>query len=342
MQYRRLGRTELQVSALGLGGHEYARILNPYHFPEGRAPEERIPLELLQHTQAPRNRVVAAAIAAGINFFDTGVIEECQSLGLALQHLGCRANIYIAAEMMGPVRRLTTVPRHQWRDVLLDGLDERLETLQTPYIDLFHIHEIQDGYVRRQFEAVIACLQDAQQQGHIRFLGAADHSPRFLAELVRKYDCFDAVMIPYNFHRPTAARTLFPVCRALDVGVIVMKPFCWPYYGIPIQHFAGDVGISTPSSVTQSCLNWILHAPEVSTIVPGTNTLHELQENLQVLRARGNGAFDLGLLQRCLDVATSHRGRITLRTLCQDPDIARTRAHIRGYAARALDGWIEH
>ena len=340
MRYRRLGRTELQVSELGLGGHEYARILNPYHFPEARQPEERIPLDILRQTQAPRTRLIAAAIDTGINFFDTGVIEECQSLGLALQSLGRRHDIYVAAEMMGPIRRLTNVPRHRWRDVLLDGLEERLATLQTSYIDVFHVHEIMDGYVRSQFEVVIEVFREAQQQERIGFLGAADHHPPFLAELVRKYDCFDTVMIPYNFHRQTAAQTLFPVCRALDVGVIVMKPFCWPYYGIPIQHFAEDAGIPLRSSITESSLNWILQSPDVSTIVPGTNTLQELRENVQVIQ--GMNKVDIQMLKRCLEFATSPQGRITLHTLCQDPEISRTRAHIRGYAERALEGWVEH
>ncbi len=340
MKYRRLGRTELQVSELGLGGHEYARILNPYHFPVGRQPEERIPTEILRQTQAPRNHVVAAAIDSGINFFDTGVIEECQSLGLALQSLGCRQDIYLAAEIMGPVRRLTGLPRHEWRDILFDGLEERLTTLQTSYIDVFNVHEIMEGYVRTQFEVVIEVFQEAQQQGRIRFLGAADHHPPFLAELLRKYDCFDSVMIPYNYQCQTATHTLFPVCRALDVGVVIMKPFCWPYYGIPIQHFAVNAGIPTPSSVTQSSLKWILQTPDVSTIIPGINTLQELHENVQAIQEIDTG--DTSKLQRCLEFATSLRGRATLHTLCQDPEIARTRSHIRGYAQRALEGWIEH
>jgi hypothetical protein len=44
------------------------------------------------------------------------------------------------------------------------------------------------------------------------------------------------------------------------------------------------------------------------------------------------------------EFTASPQGRTTLHTLCQDPEIARTRAHIRGYVerARAREGWIEH
>jgi aryl-alcohol dehydrogenase-like predicted oxidoreductase len=328
------------VSALGLGGHEYARFLNPYHFPETRKPEERVPQDVLDATQPPRNRLIARAIDAGVNYFDTGVIEECQSLGSALRTLGRRDAVHIAAETMGPVRRLQAVPKARWREALLDGVDERLKLLQTDRIDVFNVHELADGYSRDRFEYVMEVLNEVRADGKIGAIGVADHQPRFVAEVIRRYDCFDAVMVPYNYQLQDARHVLFPLCRALAIGVVVMKPFCWPYYGIAFPHFAPANRATRGCTPIQVSLQWILASPEVSTIVPGTNTLDELEENLAALDH--DYAGDERVLRACLDRALSPEGKETLRALVTHGEIARTRAYIRGYAQRALEGWQEH
>jgi len=340
MKYRVLGRTALRVSELGLGGHEYARFLSPYHFPGKRKPEELVDPEELLGTQGPRNKLIERAIDAGINYFDTGVIEECQSLGLALKTLGRRKDVYIAAETMGPVRRLKDIPRARWREDILEGVDERLKILQTDQVDVFNAHELAGGYSRERFEFVMEVLKEVKDEGKIGSIGVADHQPRFVAELIRKYDCFDSVMIPYNYHLQEARSALFPLCKALNVGVVVMKPFCWPYYGISFNHFcpAGlETGDYTPN---QTGLRWILQSPEVSTIVPGTNTMVELEENMAAITKEGK--IDEAVLRKCLETALSPEGRKKLRELVKQGGIARARAYIRGYAKRALEGWKEH
>ncbi|MEM2875579.1 MAG: aldo/keto reductase [Candidatus Bathyarchaeia archaeon] len=333
-RYRVLGRTELKVSELGLGGHEYARFLNPVHFPGKRKAEEELSLEELLESQSPRNELIEKAIAAGVNYFDTGLIEEAQSLGIALKTLGRRKDVYIAAETLWPLRRLKENPKARWRMTISRWVKERLRALQTDYIDVFNIHMPEDGYSRESFEFLIEALKEIKDLGEISAIGASSHELRFLAELIRKYDCFDSIMIPYNYHLQEAREILFPLCRALNIGVVVMKPFCWPYYGIPFTHFCPpnlDKGGYTPS---QMSLKWILNSPEVSTIVPGTNTIAELEENLSIFSKEDR--IDEGVLKRCLDTALSPQGREKLKELCENEEISRTRAYIRGYAKRAL------
>ena len=340
MKYRVLGRTGLRISELGLGGHEYARFLSPYHFPGKRKPEELVDPEELLETQGPRNELIERAIDGGINYFDTGVIEECQSLGLSLKTLGRRKDVYIAAETMGPVRRLNDIPRARWRDDILEGIDERLKILQTDHIDVFNAHELAGGYSRERFEFVMEVLKEVKKEGKIGSIGVADHQPRFVAELIRKYDCFDSVMIPYNYHLQEARSALFPLCKALNVGVVAMKPFCWPYYGISFNHFcpAGlETGDYTPNQIS---LRWILQSPEVSTIVPGTNTMAELEENMAAIAKEGK--IDETVLKQCLETALSPEGNKRLSELVKQGEISRARAYIRGYAKRALEGWKEH
>lgn len=340
MKYRILGRTGLKVSELGLGGHEYARFLSPYHFHGKRKPEELVEPEELSETQGPRNKLIERAINAGVNYFDTGVVEECQSLGLALKTLGRRKNVYIAAETMGPIRKLREFPKARWREVILEGVEERLRILQTDRIDVFNAHELADGYSRDRFEFLMDVLKEIRDQGKIGSIGVADHQPRFVAELIRKYDCFDSVMIPYNYHRQKAREVLFPLCKAFNIGVVVMKPFCWPYYGISFTHFCPTDLKKGPYAAAQISLKWILGSPEVSTIVSGTNTIEELEENLAAITKEEK--IDERVLKKCLEIAQSPQGKEKLRELCKYEEIALARAYIRGYAKRALEGWKEH
>jgi aryl-alcohol dehydrogenase-like predicted oxidoreductase len=338
MKYRILGRTGFKVSELGLGGHEYARFLNPYHFPE-KKPEEPLEHDKLLNTQSSRTKLIEYAINAGVNYFDTGLIEECQSLGLSLKTLSRRNEVHIAAETMSPVARLKTIPRAKWRDMIMEGVDERLKILGTKHIDIFNVHEVSDGYSRERFEFVIDVLKEVRSQGKIRAIGVAEHQPSFVTELVRKFDCFDSVMVPYNFHRQEA-KILFPICKALDVGIVVMKPFCWPYYGIAFTNFCPEGYETGDFSPAQTALRWILKSPEVCTIVPGTNTMAELEENIAAVSKEGE--VDNEILKKCLEIAENPEGKEKLRTLNKKGDIARTRAYIRGYAKKALEGWTDY
>lgn len=335
MRYRVLGRTGLKVSELGLGGHEYARFLNPNHFSGKRKLEEKVSIQELLETQEPRNRLIERALDAGVNFFDTGIVEEVQSLGLALKTLGRRKGAYIAAETIFPLKTLKESPVSRWRDLVSDGVEERLRTFETDHIDLFNVHMPEDNHSPERLSATVETLRELREQGKIGAVGAASHEVRFLAELIRKYDCFDSVMIPYNYCEQEARDVLFPLCKALEVGVVAMKPFCWPYYGISIGHFRlGAVGTGG-FMPTQASLRWILRSPEVSTVVPAVNTLTELEENLAALTKEGKG--DEELLGRCLEIARGQEGRRRLKELVGQGEVARTRAYIRGYAKRALE-----
>lgn len=199
MRYRVLGRTGFKVSELGLGGHEYARFLNPIHFPGKRKVEEELRPEELLEGQGLRNRLIERAIDAGVNYFDTTWVEEAQSLGLALKTLGRRNDVFIAAETLWPMRRLKETERSRWHDAVSEGVDERLKHLQTDHVDVFNVHTPEADYSRDMFEIIIDVLRQIKDQGKIGAIGASSHELRFLAELIRGYDCFDSIMIPYNY-----------------------------------------------------------------------------------------------------------------------------------------------
>jgi len=323
MRYRVLGRTGLNISELSLGGHEYRRRLNPVHHPSEWDQEE------FSKTQPQRNQVIEQAVAAGVNYFDTTLREEALSLGLALKVLNPQVDVYTAAMILDPFQKLKDQPKSKWRELIIAGLEERQQLLQTDWIDIFHIHTPEANYSRDRLESMVEVLRELKAQGKIKAIGASSHEVRFMTELIRKFDYFDAVMIPYNYYQQEAREQLFPVTKALEVGVIVMKPFTWPYYGVPFTRFKVGEVRENPYSPAQTSLRWILRSPEVATIVPGTNTLIELEENLAAMITEE--PVNDTILERYLNVAQSPQGKEQLEQMRYDPDM-----DIQYYAKRTL------
>jgi len=311
LKYRVLGRTGLRVSELGFGGHEYRR---PLPTTLGRWGE--IDQDKFTQTQPARNRLIKEAIGAGINFFDATQPEETKSLGLALKELGVKNGIHVAIMILTPFSKMSKTLRSEWRQIIRDDVEKSLQLLQADYADLLNMHMPERDYSQQRLTVALGILQELKEEGKIGFIGASSHQPRFLGEVMRKYDCFDSVMIRYNYHLQEARDVIFPLAKTLEVGVVVMKPLAWPYYGIPFTRF--DPGEGGSYTAAQHALRWILNSSEVSTVVPGINSQEELEENVAAIEKEGKA--DERLLERYLQTALGSQAREKLMNMLKDPD----------------------
>ncbi len=324
MKYRVLGRTGLRVSELGFGGHEYRR---PLPTTLGRWGE--IDLPEFMKKQPKRNELIEKALESGINYFDATQPEEAKSLGIALKEAGAREDVYVALMTLRPLSKIAGKPRGDWRRIIVEDVEEKLELLQSCYADILSVHLPEVGYSRERLTETIEALRGLKEEGSIGWIAASSHEPRFLAELIRAYDCFDSVMVRYNYHLQEAREVVFPLCKALEVGVVVMKPIAWPYYGIPFTRFGPmekEAGLYTP---IQNGIRWILNSEEVSTVVPGMNDQRELEENVEAIER--DEKIDEKLLERYLEAAQGPRAREKLEEMLNDPSV-----DIRHFAQRAL------
>ncbi len=324
MKYRVLGRTGLKVSELGVGGHEYRRPL-----PTTLGRWGQIDMEKFMETQPERTRLIKRAIEAGVNYFDTTHLEEAKSLGLALRQLEPNGEIHISIMLLWPFSKMAEAPRSKWKEIIVAEVEEKLKLIQTDYADIATILMPERDYKKERLETTLEALHQFKSEGKIGFVGSSSHELRFLVELMRHFDCFDMVMIPYNYHQQEARDLFFPLARALEIGVVIIKPFAWPYYGIPFMRFGSVEGEEGSFTAAQTSLRWILRSPEIATIVAGMNNSAELEENLEAVAKEGE--VDEELLDRYLARAKSPRGKKMLKEMLNDEAI-----DIRYFAERAL------
>jgi aryl-alcohol dehydrogenase-like predicted oxidoreductase len=159
MQYRHLGKSGLQVSLLGLGCNNFGW---------------RIDLE-------GARAVVHAALDAGITLFDTadtygqrGGSEEC--LG---KILGSRRKDIILATKFGMPMSDDGRKRGGSRGYIMKAAEDSLRRLQTDYIDLYQMHELDAA---TPVEETLRALDDLVRAGKVRYIGCSNFPAWRMAE----------------------------------------------------------------------------------------------------------------------------------------------------------------
>lgn len=273
MKYRPLGKTGLQVSALGLG---CMRL--PEHDPDYAA------------------QVVDAAIAAGINYFETtyGYINR------RCQHL-------VAGGLKGRSRGLivsgkTGVGESTTADSYRKDIEMQMQTLGVDYLEFYQVgwfglenlpHLTRKG-------GALEALDKARSEGIIGHIGFTGHDkPENFAKLVET-GLFDSLTIPYNMldrsYAPTIKRA-----GELGVGVIVMCPVAGGMLASPAKQLQ-DLIPGGATSTAAAALQFVLANPDVSCAASGMNTLAMVRENVATVDAfKGLVDADWAKVNRILD-----------------------------------------
>jgi len=191
MKTRILGRTGLEVSAVGFGG---------------------IPIQGIGDDEA--DAVIGAALDAGITFFDTarGYTDSEAKLGRALAG---RRGVVVASKTMA-------------RDAaaMAADIETSLGNLGREVVDLYQMHNVATAEVLAKVigpGGAYEAMDRARRDGKIRFIGVTGHSREVLAKAVAT-DLFDTVQHPYNPLEPEWRAEVIPAARARGMGIIGMKP----------------------------------------------------------------------------------------------------------------------
>ena len=215
MQYRKLGRTGLEVSRLCLGGMTYGVPDRGNH-----------PWTLDEDQSRP---LIRQAVEAGINFFDTanvysdGTGEEI--LGRALKEFARREEIVIATKVHG---RMRPGPNGAGlsRKAILHEIDASLKRLGTDYVDLYQIHRFDYGV---PIEETLQALHDVVKAGKVRYIGASSmfawqFSSMLHASKSNGWTQFVSMQNYLNLLYREEEREMLPLCADQGIAVIPWSP----------------------------------------------------------------------------------------------------------------------
>jgi aryl-alcohol dehydrogenase-like predicted oxidoreductase len=301
MRHRPLGRTGLFVSELCLGTMTFGGTDGMW-------------AKIGELQQSDAERLVGQALDAGINFIDTadvyaGGVSE-QITGQALKNLKIpRENVVVATKVFGETgpgpnsRGLT-------RSHIVDGVKASLKRLQLDHIDLYQVHGFDPA---TPMEETLRALDQLVRHGHVRYIGVSNWAAWQIAKAVGISERlglarFESLQAYYTVAGRDLERELIPMLRSEGVGLMVWSPLAGGLlsgkYGREQRAEAGSrrIAFDFPPvdkdrawdcidamrpiaqahgvSVAQVALGWLLHQPQVTSVIVGAKRPEQLADNI--------------------------------------------------------------
>ena len=286
MIYRPIGDSGVQVSIVGLGGHEY--------LPDGRsrgfndAPDRAtLPGVVLEgYGQTGRQDLIRYCYSQGINFFDATMDSEKDSVGRNLQALPPPYQVYVQTRPEGLVydRDPYNAKMAQY-ETLKAEVQRGLGLLRRERLDFLNL-----AFMRPALEHdpdYLAKLGDnvarLKAEGWIRFACLDTFSGEWTYLRGIEAGFFDAMFINFNLANDGALRAVFPAAQEAGMAVFVRECFMKG----ELFHMGDEVGLTDRGRLARAALKWNLNqgrdAAAVTMAVVGAKDAEQMASNLTVL-----------------------------------------------------------
>ena len=289
MNFRRFGRTELQISEIAFGGGRSGGIL-------------------IDADDDTRRTAVRTALDSGINWFDTapqyGQGKSEEALGWLLEEVP--ETPFVSTKIM-----IMEADHDDIAGAVERGLRQSLARLRHDHVDVLQLHnrigtKSADRWITAEqvlgAGGVADGMERLRDQGLIRFMGLTALGDKDETRRVIDSGRFDSAQVYYNMLNPSAARTGMPkawrgfdstgimaACKAQDMAILAIRIFAASYLASPIR--TGRESILTTDTApdteeqmantlfeqigdtygnrAQTALRFALSNPDVSTAIIG-------------------------------------------------------------------------
>jgi aryl-alcohol dehydrogenase-like predicted oxidoreductase len=299
MQKRKLGKNNLEVSALGLGCMGMSFSYKPF-------PEKHESIALLR-----------AAVERGVTFFDTaevyGPFSNEELVGEALEPV--RDRVVIATKFgfdINPDGSRGPLPVNSQPAHIKQAVEGSLKRLRTDVIDLYYQHRVDPDV---PIEDVAGAVKDLIAEGKVKHFGMSEAAPQTIRR-ANAVQPVTALQSEYSLWYRTPEAEIVPLLDELGIGLVPYSPLGKGFLTgkvdentkfdptdirsvIPrftpearianqaLVDLLGRIAAERKATPAQIALAWLLAQKPWIAPIPGTTKLHRLEENL--------GAADLSL-----------------------------------------------
>ncbi|MEM2687606.1 MAG: aldo/keto reductase [Thermoproteota archaeon] len=283
MKYRRFGKLDWQVSALGFGcmrlpviGNDHSKVDEP----------EAI-------------RMIRYAIDHGVNYVDTAYPYHGGNgeivVGKALRD-GYRERVRLATKM--PIWNINS------REDMDRIFDEQLKKLQTEYVDFYLLHALnKNSWLKVKNLNVFDWAERVVSEDRIKHLGFSFHDDfEVFKEIIEAYDKWALCQIQYNYENEEvqAGTRGLKYAAGKGLAVVIMEPLLGGALANPppaVKQIWDEAG----KDPVEMALQWLWNKPEVSVVLSGMSTMDQVKRNIEFASRSGVGILsdeDLKLIAR--------------------------------------------
>lgn len=287
MKYQRLGKSGLQISAIGLGTNNFGARMD----------------------YASTEEVLKKCLDEGINFIDTANVyggrgKSEEFIGQALQ--GTRDKYLLATKFSGPMGDGPN-DKGNSRNHIMTEVEHSLRRLQTDYIDLYQVHFVDP---KTPIEETIRALDDLVHAGKVRYIGISNFAGWQAAEAVwtaihNNLAPIVSVQSPYSL----LERDVLAVCDAYNLSFIPYFPLASGFLtgkyrrgeAVPVgTRFAGNqrqqermltdanfdmlehletFALERDHTIVELAIAWLLAHSSVDTVIAGATSPNQVESN---------------------------------------------------------------
>lgn len=217
MIYNKLGKTDLNISAIGLGTWQFNGEWGK------------------KFTKSDVREILSVAKSLGINFVDTA---ECYGNHLSEELVGSflkqgNRNSWVIATKFGHKYKDFLDVENRWLPTeVRRQLEDSLVALNTEYIDIYQFHSGSNEFFNNH--ELWRTLEQEKRAGKIRYLGLSiSEEAVLISDTSQIYKArefgIDVVQIRYNWIHREAEKTVIPECASLGLGIIARQPLAYGF-----------------------------------------------------------------------------------------------------------------